>query len=85
MAFAVADEVQSMGVGTELAELIVRRARANGFTLLTATTLWENRPARVLLRRLQFRALASRGGEIELALELKATEPARTMPERTSK
>ena len=85
VAFAVADEVQGMGVGTELAELIVRRARANGFTLLTATTLWENRPARVLLRRLQFRALASRGGEIELALELKATEPARTMPERTSK
>jgi hypothetical protein len=48
----------------------VRRARANGFTLLTATTLWENRPARALLRRLGFRARASHGSEIEYELEL---------------
>jgi RimJ/RimL family protein N-acetyltransferase len=70
VACAVADEVQNMGVGTALAERMVRRARANGFTLLTATTRWENRPARALLRRLQFRVLASDGGEIDFALAL---------------
>ena len=59
-----------MGVGTELARRLVERARANGFTLLTATTLWENRPARVLMRRPGFRARASHGPEIELELEL---------------
>jgi len=46
VAVEVADEMQSMGVGTELAARLVERARANGFTLLTATTLWENRRAR---------------------------------------
>ncbi len=70
VAVEVADELQSMGVGTELAKRVVRRARANGFTLLTATTLWENRPARALLRRLRFRARASQGIEIEFELEL---------------
>ncbi len=83
VAAAVADELQRVGVGTELAKRIVRRAGANGFTLLTATTLWENRPARALLRRVQFRAVASRGAEIELALELKPTEPLGTMVEGT--
>lgn len=77
VAVAVADEVQSMGIGTELAARLVRRARANGFTLLTATTLWENRRARALLRRLGFSARASHGSAIELELEL---EPASDCP-----
>ena len=59
-----------MGVGTELARRTVRHARANGFTLLTATTLWENLPAHVLLRRLGFRACASHHGAIDYELEL---------------
>lgn len=42
----------------------------NGFTLLTATTLWENRPARALLRRLGFRAYSSHNGAIDQQLEL---------------
>ena len=70
VAFTVADELQGMGIGTVLASCLVDRARANDFTLLTATTLWENRPARALLRRLGFRARASHGAEIELELEL---------------
>jgi RimJ/RimL family protein N-acetyltransferase len=72
VAIAVADELQGMGIGTELATRIVRRARANGFTVLTAATLWQNRAARALLRRLQFRARASQGSVIELELELDA-------------
>jgi RimJ/RimL family protein N-acetyltransferase len=70
VAVAVADELQSIGIGTELSRRLVERACANGFTLLTASTLWENRPARALLRRLGFRARASHGSEIELELEL---------------
>jgi hypothetical protein len=48
----------------------VRQARANGFAMLTATALRENRPARALLRRLDFHARRSTGGVIELELEL---------------
>jgi RimJ/RimL family protein N-acetyltransferase len=70
VAAEVADDIHRMGVGTELAVRLVDRARANGITLLTATTLWENRPARALLRRLGFRARASHGAEIELELTL---------------
>jgi ketosteroid isomerase-like protein/RimJ/RimL family protein N-acetyltransferase len=70
VAVEVADELQSMGIGTALARCTVQRARANGFTLLTATTLSENRPARTLLRRLGFRARPSQGSEIEHELEL---------------
>jgi RimJ/RimL family protein N-acetyltransferase len=66
LAVEVIDELQRMGIGTALARRTIRSAHANGFTQLTATTLWENRPARALLRRLGFRARASHGGEIEL-------------------
>jgi len=76
IAVEVVDELHGMGVGTVLATQAVQRARANGFALLVATTLWENRPARALLRRLGFRALTSHGIEIELELELeKASQP----------
>jgi 4-oxalocrotonate tautomerase len=72
-AVEVADELQNMGIGTALAKHTVQRARDNGFALLTATTLWENRSARALLRRFEFHAYASDGSEIELALKLDAS------------
>jgi RimJ/RimL family protein N-acetyltransferase len=80
VAVVVADGLQSMGIGTALASCILRRALVNGFTRLNATTLWENRPARALLRRFGFRARSSHGGEIELELELDrpSERPART-------
>ena len=70
LAVEVADELQNMGIGTALARHTVQRARDNGFALLTATTLWANRPARALLRRFGFHAHASDGSEIELELKL---------------
>ena len=70
VAVEVADELQGMGIGTALVRCAVLRARENGITLLIAATLWENRPARALFRRLGFRARASHGSEIELELEL---------------
>src|SRR5437764_4160968 len=45
---------------------------ATAFTLLTATTLWENRAALMLLRRNGFRARHTHRGEIEHELKLEA-------------
>lgn len=45
LAVEVTDELQNMGIGTALASYTVQRARDNGFALLTATTLGENRAA----------------------------------------
>ena len=70
VAVEVIDELQNRGIGTALAAEVIERARENGFRLLTAATLWENRPARALLRRLRFRARTSRRGELELELAL---------------
>jgi hypothetical protein len=70
VAFEVADEWQRKGVGTALAERLVKRARVNGLDRLSATTRWENVPARALLGRLGFRAHRSEAGEIELDLVL---------------
>lgn len=70
LAVEVTDELQNMGIGTALVRHMVQRACDTGFALLTATTLWENRPARALLRRFEFHACASDGSEIELELKL---------------
>ena len=70
MAVQVADDLQGLGIGTQLARRVVDRARANGFSVLTATTLWENRGARALLRRLGFRACWIRNGSIDQQLQL---------------
>jgi RimJ/RimL family protein N-acetyltransferase len=74
VAVEVGDANQRMGIGTALVLRLVDRARANGFTTLTATTLWENRPARALLRRVGFRARASHGVEIEFDLQLNSSD-----------
>jgi len=70
VAIEVADDVHRNGVGLMLTEALIRRARANGIKVLTATILWENRPARGLAHRVGFRARSSAGNEIELELHL---------------
>jgi ribosomal protein S18 acetylase RimI-like enzyme len=70
----VADELQRRGIGTALCQRVIERAQQNGFTVLTATALWNNQPARRLLRRLGFHARRSQGREIELALVLVGRE-----------
>ena len=67
-AIVVADELQHLRLGTGLAARLMERAMANGMSRLTATTSWENAPARALLWRLGFYARASAGHEIELEL-----------------
>jgi RimJ/RimL family protein N-acetyltransferase len=70
VAIEVADDVQRNGIGLMLAEALIQRARENGIKVLTATTLWENRAARALARRMGFRAGSSAGNKIELELQL---------------
>ncbi|HET7048867.1 MAG TPA: GNAT family N-acetyltransferase [Solirubrobacteraceae bacterium] len=70
LAVEVADELQRRGIGTALCIRVIERAGENGLTVLTATALWSNQPARRLLRRLGFHARRSQGREIELALAL---------------
>jgi RimJ/RimL family protein N-acetyltransferase len=71
VALEVADDLHRQSIGTALAIQTLERARANGFTRVTATTLHHNAPARALLRGLHFRPRSSRGHEIEFGLELK--------------
>ena len=70
LAAEVIDELQNMGIGTALAKATLGRAAVNGFQLATATTAWDNRAARALLRKLGFRARKSGGGIIEHELRL---------------
>ena len=69
-AVAVLDDLHRIGIGTTLSRLLINRARINGFERLVATTGWENRPARALLKRLGFRPRMSQGNVIELELDL---------------
>jgi RimJ/RimL family protein N-acetyltransferase len=72
----VADDHQSIGVGTALAVRLVERGRANGLDRLSATTRWENRAARALAQRVGLRAHWSRGGEIVLEMAVGPERPA---------
>jgi RimJ/RimL family protein N-acetyltransferase len=69
-AVTVADAWQGRGVGSRLAAQLVRVARENGLTHLTAIALWENAAARALLRRLGFRYTGSDGDALEYCLDL---------------
>src|SRR5947209_3998582 len=75
LAIEVADAFQGLGIGTALTGMTIRHADANGLRVLTATTLWENASARALLRHHGFRAVRSRGGEIEHELQLGRVRP----------
>jgi GNAT superfamily N-acetyltransferase len=76
MALAVADAWQRRGIGHALAVRLVERARANGITRLTGTTLADNLRARSLLDRLGFSLLGAGGGVVEVALDVpRATAP----------
>jgi RimJ/RimL family protein N-acetyltransferase len=74
-AIAVLDEWHRLGIGTDLADQIVKRARDNGMTAVSAVTLPYNPPVHALLRNLGFRRGGRRHGEYELNWELSLTPP----------
>ena len=70
IAFAVADEYQSRGVGSVLAGELAADARAAGITHLTATVCGDNPRMMALLQRLGSLDMSWRGGERELVVGL---------------
>ena len=70
IAFAVADEHQSRGIGSILAGELAADARAAGITELVATICGDNPRVMALLRRLGSASLTWHGGERELVVAL---------------
>jgi ribosomal protein S18 acetylase RimI-like enzyme len=73
IAFAVADEYQSRGVGSVLASELAADARAAGLTQLTATVCGDNPRVLALLKRLGSLDMGWRGGEKELVVGLETS------------
>lgn len=71
IAFVVADEWQRQGIASMLGADIVRRAAAQGFSRMTATTFAGNTSARNVLRRLGFVTRSIGSGVVDLELELR--------------
>jgi RimJ/RimL family protein N-acetyltransferase len=70
LAVAVIDEVQGRRIGTRLAQQAIQRAKLNGFSVLTGTTFWDNRPARRMLRTLGFNTVSYDGALLDMELRL---------------
>jgi GNAT superfamily N-acetyltransferase len=79
IAVEVIDAYHGRGIGSMLVSRIVERARANGYTRLTATMLWDNSSARAVFKELGFSARGS-AGYLELVRDL--TPPSRTSAPR---
>jgi RimJ/RimL family protein N-acetyltransferase len=67
LAMFVVDAWQGQGIGTALAQRVVRLADANGIARLTATTFADNRAARAVLRKLGFTTVCIGGSFVDLA------------------
>ena len=75
VAFAVADELQGLGIGRRLVAMVLEDARRRGLRRVTATLLAENAPMRHLLRDAGRPVMADRidAGVEEIVLDLDAT------------
>jgi RimJ/RimL family protein N-acetyltransferase len=71
-AIVVADDWQNRGLGTELLERLVERAREEGVDRFTALVLAENKDALRLLERLGDAVRRAEGSQLELEIELPA-------------
>jgi RimJ/RimL family protein N-acetyltransferase len=70
LAVAVIDDWQGRRLGTRLAIQTLQRAKANGFSLITGTTFWDNRPARRMMRTLGFNTVGYDGALLDMELRL---------------
>ena len=69
-AVIVRSDLKRRGVGTALMWRLVHQARMSGLTRLMAFVLYENLPARRLVRRLGFRQIGPIDAELEFQLDL---------------
>ena len=76
LAITVVDDWHGRGLGTALAAQAVALAAERGFTVMTASTLWENTAARRILTRLGFRVSGHGSGFLDLELRLAAVPAA---------
>jgi GNAT superfamily N-acetyltransferase len=70
LAVAVIDDWQGRRLGTRLAIQTIQHAKLNGFSLLTGTTFWDNRPARRMMRTLGFNTTGYDGALLDMELRL---------------
>lgn len=70
VAFAVRDDYQNKGVGTELLNYLIYLGRKNGLLSFTAETLFENKPMLSIFEKAGFKILASSSGIYELGMSL---------------
>jgi RimJ/RimL family protein N-acetyltransferase len=73
-AVAVDDAWHGQGLGSALSRVVIARAVENGYARMTASTLWDNDPARTLLARLGFQPEGVSRGVMELGLELSSAQ-----------
>jgi acetyltransferase len=69
-AVIVRSDLKHRGVGTALMRCLVRQARMSGLTRLMAFVLYENLPARRLVRRLGFRQIGPVEMDLQFQLDL---------------
>jgi GNAT superfamily N-acetyltransferase len=70
LAVAVIDDWQGRRLGTRLAMQTIQRAKLNGFSLVTGTTFWDNRPARRMMRTLGFNTVGYDGALLDMELRI---------------
>jgi acetyltransferase len=69
-AVIVRSDLKYRGYGTALMDNVVKQARARGLTTLAALVLYENLPARRMLRRLGFRQIGPVEAVMQFELDL---------------
>jgi len=70
LAVAILDDWQGRRLGTRLAMQAIQRAKHNGYSLMTGTTFWDNRPARRMMRTLGFNTVGYDGALLDMELRL---------------
>lgn len=70
VAVAVIDDWQGRRLGTRLAIQTLQRAKPNGFSLITGTTFWDNRPARRMMRTPGLNTVGYDGALLDMGLRL---------------
>jgi acetyltransferase len=72
LAIVLADDLQGLGVGPQLVQLLVEVAAERGFDAVGAEVWWENLPMAHVLRRLGFQRVAWELGVMTFVLPLRA-------------
>jgi RimJ/RimL family protein N-acetyltransferase len=70
VAFAVKDQYQNKGIGTELLNYLIYLGKRNGLLAFTAEVLYDNKPMLSIFEKAGFKIVSSGSGIYELHLDL---------------